>query len=171
MGREVTYLEKEKGVGEVRAQELADKGVRELKMMAKKLLMEQSKREKTEQRLQLLQTGLAEGKKEEGAKIEENIRTVKMEAEKAVAEKEKMVQETTERLNISEAQLESLLNNLKTKEAVWKTKEVVCTKQLEAAMERIGGLQAAETEGREKEEAGQVKIRKKRRGTTDQRKN
>ena len=40
--------------------ELADNGVRELKLMAKKLLMEQNKREKTEQRLQLLQTGLAE---------------------------------------------------------------------------------------------------------------
>ena len=159
MGRVVTYLEKEKGVGAVRAQEVADKGVRELKLMAKKLLLEQSKREKTEQRLQLLQTGLADGKKEEGAKIEENIRTVKMEAEKVVAEKEKVVQEATEKLNISEAQLESLLNSLKTKEAVWKTKEVVWTKQLEAAMERVEGLEAAEAEGREKVHAGEVKIR------------
>ena len=159
MGRVVTYLEKEKGVGAVRAQEVADKGVRELKLMAKKLLLEQSKREKTEQRLQLLQTGLADGKKEEGAKIEENIRTVKMEAEKVVAEKEKVVQETTEKLNISEAQLESLLNSLKTKEAVWKTKEVVWTKQLEAAMERVEGLETAVADGREKVEAEEVKIR------------
>ena len=120
MGQVVTYLEKAKeSLEKERVAEVAK--IQE--ELSGKLLAEQGGRKKAEQRLEVLETGLAEARVEEFVKLKETLKSVEVASKKQLVEKEEIIQETTERLEKSESQLASLLDSFNSKELAWKTEK------------------------------------------------
>ena len=146
MGRVVTYLEKAKeSLEKERVAEVAK--IQE--ELSGKLLAEQGGRKKAEQRLEVLETGLAEGREEEFVKLKETLKSVEVASKKQLVEKDEIIQETTERLEKSEGQLASLLDSFNTKELDWKTEKDSGLKKLQVALDSVARLEEAEIHEKE----------------------